>query len=171
MHCHVRGSHKAPSLDNRPSKSEPLDQTSASSRPESARPSKIIDQSPVSRPKSRATVTARGVVPVASPDCPKATGTVFCIPILVPRFPAPDHAETDNRLFLVRIVFAVEIREAPPVAEGRRMKSVIALPASDVMHRHPASDRCRESYPRRSELHQNYYSRDGDEQSAVPAGV
>ncbi len=39
------------------------------------------------------------------------------------------------------------------------------------MHRHPAFDRYRESYPRRSELHQNYYSRDGDEQSAVPDGV
>ena len=88
-------------------------------------------------------------------------------------FPAspPDHAEKDNRLFLVRIVFRVEIREAPPVAEGRRMKSVIALPASDFMHWHLAFDRCRESYPRRSELHQNYCSRDGDEQSAVPAGV
>jgi len=54
---------------------------------------------------------------------------------------------------------------------GRRMKSVIALPASYVMHRHPAFDRCQESYPRRSELHQNCYSHDGDEQSAVPAGV
>jgi polyphosphate kinase 2 (PPK2 family) len=40
-----------------------------------------------------------------------------------------------------------------------------------LLHRHPAFDRYRESYPRRSELHQNYYSRDGDEQSAVPDGV
>ena len=55
--------------------------------------------------------------------------------------------------------------------EARRTKSVIALHASDFMRRHPAFDRYRESYPRRSELHQNYYSRDGDEQSAVPAGV
>jgi hypothetical protein len=34
-----------------------------------------------------------------------------------------------------------------------------------------AFDGYRESYPRRSELHQNYYSGDGDEQSAVPDGV
>src|ERR1700733_404984 len=39
------------------------------------------------------------------------------------------------------------------------------------MRRPPAFDRYREFYPRRSELHQNFYSRDGDEQSAVPAGV
>ena len=43
--------------------------------------------------------------------------------------------------------------------------------ASDFMHRHRGFDRCQESYPRRNELHQNYYSRDGDEQSAAPAGV
>jgi ATP-dependent protease Clp ATPase subunit len=48
---------------------------------------------------------------------------------------------------------------------------VNALHASDFMHPHSAFDRYRESCPRRSELHQNYYSRDGDEQSAVPAGV
>ena len=48
---------------------------------------------------------------------------------------------------------------------------VIALPASDFMRQHPAFDRYRESYPRRSELHQNYYSGDGDEQNAVPDGV
>ena len=48
---------------------------------------------------------------------------------------------------------------------------VIALYAPDVMHPHSAFDRYRESCPRRSELHQNCYSRDGDEQSAVPAGV
>jgi SAM-dependent methyltransferase len=38
-----------------------------------------------------------------------------------------------------------------------------------VMHRHPAFDRYRESYPRRSELHQNCYSRDGDEQTCSRA--
>jgi hypothetical protein len=76
-------------LDDRPSKSELPDQTSASSKPESARPSKIIDQSPASRPKSRATVIASGAVPVATPDFPKATGTVFRIPIFVPLFPDP----------------------------------------------------------------------------------
>ncbi len=32
---------------------------------------------------------ARGTVPVATPDFPKATGTVFCIPIFVPLFPDP----------------------------------------------------------------------------------
>ena len=54
---------------------------------------------------------------------------------------------------------------------ARRTKSVIALHAPDFMYRHPAFDRYRESYPRRSELHQNCYSRAGDEQSAAPAGV
>jgi hypothetical protein len=54
---------------------------------------------------------------------------------------------------------------------GEATKSVIALHAPDVMHPHSAFDRYRESYPRKSELHQNYYSHDGDEQSAVPAGV
>jgi hypothetical protein len=53
----------------------------------------------------------------------------------------------------------------------RRMKSLMVLHAFDLMRRHPAFDRYRESYPRRSELHQNYYSGDGDEQSAVPDGV
>jgi hypothetical protein len=57
-----------------------------------------------------------------------------------------------------------------PCAE-RRMKSLMVIHAFDFMHRHPAFDRYRESYPRRSELHQNYYSGDGDEQSAVPDGV
>ena len=56
-----------------------------------------------------------------------------------------------------------------------RFNAELGLPsirhASDFMHRHPGFDRCRESYPRRSELHQNYCSRGGDEQSAVPAGV
>ncbi len=70
-----------------PDKGQPLDQTSASRRADSARPNKIIDQSPVSRPKSRATVTARGAVSVASPDFPNATGTVFLIPIFVRLFP------------------------------------------------------------------------------------
>src|SRR5208282_1152802 len=51
---------------------------------------------------------------------------------------------------------------------GRQAKTVERLP--DVMHLHSAFDRYRESCPRRSELHQNCYSRDGDEQSAVPAG-
>jgi hypothetical protein len=39
------------------------------------------------------------------------------------------------------------------------------------MYRHPAFDRYQESYPRRSELHQNCYSRVDDEQSAAPDGV
>jgi len=43
--------------------------------------------------------------------------------------------------------------------------------ASDFMHRHRDFDRCQESYPRRSGLHQNYYWRDGDEQSVVPGDV
>ena len=42
---------------------------------------------------------------------------------------------------------------------------------SQPMHPHSAFDRYRESCPRRSELHQNRNSRDGDEQSAVPAAV
>jgi hypothetical protein len=45
------------------------------------------------------------------------------------------------------------------------------LRASDFIHPHSAFDRYREPYPRKSELHQNCYSRDGDEQSAVPACV
>jgi hypothetical protein len=39
------------------------------------------------------------------------------------------------------------------------------------MHRHPAFDRYRESYPRRSESQQNCYSRAGDERSAVLVGT
>ena len=36
---------------------------------------------------------------------------------------------------------------------------------------HPDFDRYQATYPRRSESQQNCYSRDGDERSAVPAGV
>ena len=53
----------------------------------------------------------------------------------------------------------------------RRTKSVIVLHAYDFMHWHPAFDGFRESYPKRSESPQNYYSRAGDEQNAAPAGV
>jgi hypothetical protein len=38
--------------------------------------------------------------------------------------------------------------------------SRVSLRRNDTfMHQHPAFDRYQESYPRRSELHQNYYSR------------
>ena len=73
-----------------------------------------------------------------------------------------------SQLDRVMSVFDAE-RKSHLVA--RRTKSVIALHAPDFMYRHPAFDRYRESYPRRSELHQNCYSRAGDEQSAAPAGV
>jgi hypothetical protein len=63
-------------------------------------------------------------------------------------------------------VSATEIRASRAASTIRQ-----ASRCSDFMRQHPAFDRYRESYPRRSELHQNYYSRDGDEQSAVPAGV
>ena len=51
------------------------------------------------------------------------------------------------------------------------LRSFGVLHTPDFMYPHPAFDRYRESYPRRSELHQNCYSRAGDEQSAAPAGV
>jgi hypothetical protein len=64
--------------------SELQDQASTSSKADRASPRRIIDQSPASRPKSRATVMARGAV--VTPDFLKTTGTVLSSPILVPFF-------------------------------------------------------------------------------------
>jgi hypothetical protein len=71
--------------------SELQDQASTSSKADRASPRRIIDQSPASRPKSRATVMARGAVSVVTPDFLKTTGTVLSSPILIPFFP-PDPA-------------------------------------------------------------------------------
>ena len=72
-----------------------------------------------------------------------------------------------EKVFAEKVSGAVTDRKAL----GRAIAAVITLRAPDVMHPHSAFDRYRESCPRRSELYQNCYSRDGDEQSAVPAGV
>jgi len=61
--------------------------------------------------------------------------------------------------------------ENPSACGSNRFVAFPAAYVADFMRQRPAFDRYRESYLRRSELHQNYYSRDGDEQSAVPAGV
>jgi hypothetical protein len=63
-------------------------QIRAKKKPESARPTKIMDQSPTSRPQKRP-VTAKGSAPVATPDFSKATGTVCRTPIFIPLFPNP----------------------------------------------------------------------------------
>ena len=68
---------------------ELTDQSIANTTAESARPRRINDQSPASRPKSRATVIARGEVPAATSGFLKATGTVFGSPIFIALFPDP----------------------------------------------------------------------------------
>ena len=66
---------------------------------------------------------------------------------------------------------AIASRHQSAAHRRTRFASKKRCVASDFMRRNPAFDRYRESYPRRSELHQNCYSRAGDEQSAAPAGV
>jgi hypothetical protein len=67
--------------------SELPDQVTASSNADSARPTKIIDQSPASRPKNRAAVMARGAAPVATPEFAKATEAVFRLTTFIPLLP------------------------------------------------------------------------------------
>ena len=64
---------------------------------------------------------------------------------------------TSNTSAVNRSHDAISERIASWVKIGKlELRHVIALQAPDVKHPHSAFDRYRESYPRRSELHQSY---------------
>jgi hypothetical protein len=105
----------------------------------------------------------------------------FSGPFLVAAMNSPQPRATSTNAIIIRLMCAdrshdvLSERTASWVKIGKiqtetLQKSVITLRAPDVMHPHSAFGRYRESCPRRSELCQNCYSRDGDERSAVLAG-